>query len=54
MVVNGKEIEQLRPWIKSTVRSVFGIDDASLVIAAVSCLERQLSKVDTQSMFLFL
>lgn len=48
MVVTGKEIEQLKPWIKSTVRSMFGIEDPSFVIAATNCLERQLSKGDTQ------
>lgn len=52
MVVTGKEIEQLKPWIKTTVKSVVGIDDATLVLAAVNCLERNLSKADTQGIYL--
>lgn len=52
--VTGKEIDQLRPWLKQTVTSLLGFEDATPVIATVRCLEKHLDKNGIQgTYFLF-
>lgn len=39
-----KEIEQLRPWITSQVRSILGFSEDTVVNAAIDCLAKSLSR----------
>lgn len=50
-----KEIEQLRPWITSQVRSILGFSEDTVVNAAIDCLAKSLSRsVATELLSTFL
>jgi len=44
VIVSRKEIEQLRPWIQSQVKSILGFSEDTVVNAAVDCLAKSLSR----------
>ena len=44
VIVSRKEIEQLRPWISSQVKSILGFSEDTVVNAAVDCLAKSLSR----------
>ena len=44
VIVTRKEIEQLRPWITSQVKSILGFSEDTVVNAAIDCLAKSLSR----------
>ena len=44
VIVTRKEIEQLRPWIISQVKSILGFSEDTVVNAAIDCLAKSLSR----------
>ncbi|XP_065884672.1 U4/U6 small nuclear ribonucleoprotein Prp3-like [Dysidea avara] len=55
VIVSRKEIEQLRPWISSQVKSILGFSEDTVVNAAVDCLAKSLSRnVATELLSTFL
>ena len=44
VIVTRKEIEQLRPWITTQVKSILGFSEDTIVNAAIDCLAKSLSR----------
>ena len=44
VIVTRKEIEQLRPWITSQVKTILGFSEDTVVNAAIDCLAKSLSR----------
>lgn len=55
VIVTRKEIEQLRPWITTQVKSILGFSEDTIVNAAIDCLAKSLSRtVATELLSTFL
>lgn len=47
MALSKRDLEELRPVVQSSVLKVLGINEPSVVIAAVNCIGQRMSKTKT-------
>ena len=54
MALTRKELEELRPWVESTVAEELGISEPSVAHTALGCMEKGFDKRKTKATLLSL